>query len=189
MVWKTRQGSVECSLQILRPPAEEQKVRKAAGPHRQVARLPVDFDTQVRGEVVFLRAAGLRQAEPQLDLDREVALLRRPSEHREQHRKASAPSPPEGRRVNMPSPMDSHGAADLLDLLRRQREGETRLLEALAVVGGCRDTRRIQTPSSITMNPVGFIVEGGGGDTNDQIHKSAPPLHRVYEFVFFPLMK
>lgn len=36
--------------------------------YRQVARLPVDFHTQIGREMVFLRTAGLRQAKPQLDL-------------------------------------------------------------------------------------------------------------------------
>lgn len=95
-VWKNTTGRFESRGLQLR----SRRSQKPAAPHRQVARLPVDFDAQVGGEVVFLRAAGLRQAEPQLDLDGEVALLRRPSEHREQHRNTSAPSP--GRKRKKP---------------------------------------------------------------------------------------
>lgn len=73
--------SLDFSVSSQQALAEEQKVRRAGAAHRQVAGLPVDFDAQVGGEVVLLRAAGLRQAEPQLHLHREVALLRRPSEH------------------------------------------------------------------------------------------------------------
>lgn len=41
-------------------------------PHRQVTWLPVDFNTQIRWEMVFLRTACLRQAKPQLNLNWEV---------------------------------------------------------------------------------------------------------------------